>query len=423
MPYVCGNCRTDLTPFVTEKQTEVGLMVFEGFTPDAAEPAPAPKFQSVTLKCTNASGCGKLNAFEIAAKDASDTVHGRILDEEESQTYTQLRTYVTPKETGERIDKYVSWLFGGAGTLGTLLALFNSVIPFTTAGKVLLTVSIVLMVGCLLAAASASTLTTKKLNPNNLKALMAHVVERRGKQGTQLWLATLFFAGAILVLGLIPALNLMTRESKQPRLQTGYSYDSKSLTATLGASGLEPFEVIELQITARNDPATVVARGRAAAGATGEALLNLTLDRGDLVRPLAMKSWRSHDGKTEDEQLTAIEIPAPALEEQVTYNLENGKLRLGLAVTHLAAPRTYVLEVSRDGKNAPHVLARTRLVLGPTVSTGELKLEKDIDLASGALTLVVAREEGNNLVSVFNRKLADSVLQVSQAPLANGAAN
>ncbi|WNG49508.1 hypothetical protein F0U60_39355 [Archangium minus] len=423
MPYVCGSCRTDLTHFVTEKQTEVGVMVFEGFSSDSAAPTPSPKFQSVSFKCTNAPSCGKLNAFEIAAKDANDTVHGRILDEEESQTYTQLRTYVTPKETGERIDKYVSWLFGGAGTLSTVLALFNSVIPFTTVGKVLLTISIILMVACLLAAASASTLTTKKLNPNNLKALMAHVVERRGKQGSQLWLATLFFAGAILVVGLIPALNLMTGESKHPQLQAGYSYDSKSLTATLNASGLEPFEVIELQVTARNDPTAVVARGRSAAGASGEAQLNLVLDRGDLVRPLAMKSWRSRDGKTEDELLTAIEIPAPSISEQVSYSLENGKLRLGLTVTNLSAPRTYVLEISRDSKNAPHVLAQTRLVLSPTVSTGELRLEKDVELASGALSLVVAREEGSNLVDVFNRTLADSALRVSQVPLTNGAAN
>jgi hypothetical protein len=191
----------------------------------------------------------------------------------------------------------------------------------------------------------------------------------------------------------------------------------------LNASGLEPFEVIDLQLFARNDPNAVVARGRSVAGASGEAQLNLTLDRRDQVRPLAMKSWRSHEGKMEDEQLTAIEIPAPSIAEQVTYSLENGNLRLGLAVTNLAAPRTYVLEVSREGKTAPHVLAQTRLVLGSTVSTGELKLEKDVDLASGALSLVVAREEGSNLVSIFNRKLTDSVLQVSQAPLVNGTAN
>jgi hypothetical protein len=287
MPYTCGNCGTDLTQYVIPKQGQVGTLILEGLTPGAPAPAPAAPFESVVVKCINVPGCGKSNAFEIAAKSDQDPVRGRLLDKEEEDLFAQLRSYGDPKSTAERINKYAVWLFGGTALLSPVLSLFTRDIPYTSAGKVLLALAVLSLVGSMVFATRASSLTAQSANPNNLQAMLAKVTERRTEQGRQLRWAAWCFAGALGGIGLIPLANMVFPDDKPPAEHVRYSFQDGKLSLGIVTADLDAPRAYVLDVSQKGSAPRMLARSRVvldAASPTAELKVEKAIDlsQGDL---------------------------------------------------------------------------------------------------------------------------------------------
>ncbi|QRN92899.1 hypothetical protein JRI60_27195 [Archangium violaceum] len=360
------------------------------------------------------SSCQKWQRFS-----STEQRTGLLLSDEDVNEFKAFRSYVDPKETAGRVDKYVTWLFGGTVTLGALLGVFTNVGgSLTAAGKLIVGVAVVFMALSLRAAVQASTPIGRRVNPYSLDDLQAGYREKLEKQLPALGSSAAFFGIALVMVGLAPSggalLEELGRAMWPASLETAYSFDAKTGTVTVTAQGshLFPYEMVDLEIVQGEKPEVLVNRIRKQADAQGQVQLSLPADRVEQAKtPLVARLWREHGERVVQsdhvvgpkKERLPLELPPSAEPSvQVAYTLNGKKLQLSVSGSSLTSAQAYELEV----KQGARTLGRSRVTLKPDVPSGSLSLDEQIDLSKDALVLMVMRDTGNGTMEpLFQREL------------------